>query len=226
MYVPCAFGPRLPAPMKPTTPSAHLPTGLIRWVALLALLLLPACGRAKQRKPTVRKTQAADIVWCQIHGEEIRVPNKDAEEWAIRRTTFLHQTRELGSRRCFIRAYSLRQAEMKFSKGSQIPDPSAPPIVTDLVISELMLTELCAAGRNVAQASECRATKKGVKDKQTGEVGLTLFSIGEIRWLTPTEAEVTADSWSGPQTDPSSTYTLRKVNGIWQVTGEQLGKTS
>ena len=181
VYVPCAFGPRLPAPMKLTTPSAHLPTGLIRWVALLALLLLPACGRAKQQKPTVRKTQAADIVWCQIRGEEIRVPNKDAEEWAIRRTTFLHQTRELGSRRCFIRAYSLRQAEMKFSKGSQIPDPPAPPIVTDLVISERMLTECQAAGRNVAQASECRATKKGVKDKQTGEVGLTLFSIGEIQ---------------------------------------------
>ncbi len=212
--------------MKPTTPSAHRPSGLIRWVALLALLLLPACGRAKQQKPTVRKTQAADIVWCQIHGEEIRVPNKDAEEWAIRRATFLHQTRELGSRRSFIRAYSLRPAEMKFSKGSQIPDPPAPPIVTDLVISERMLTELCAAGRNVALVSECRATKKGIKDKQTGEGGLTLFSIGEIRWLTTTEAEVSADSWSGPQSPPSCTYTLRKVNGVWQVTREHVGTAS
>jgi len=214
----CASAPR--PPMKPTTPSAHLPTGLIRRVALLALLLLPACGRAKPQKPTVRKTQAADIVWCQIRGEEIRVPNKDAEEWAIRRATFLHQTRELGSRRCFIRAYSVRQAEMKFSKGSQIPDPPSPPIVTDLVIPESMLSEWQAAGRNVADVSECRATKKGIKDKHTGESGLTLYSIGEIRWQSPTEAEVSADAWSGPQSAPSCTYTLRKVNGVWQVAGE------
>ena len=213
--------------MKPTTPSAHLPAGMIRGVVLLALLLLPACGKAKPQKPTVvRKTQAAEIVWCQIRGEEIRVPNKDAEEWAIRRATVLHQTRELGSRRCFIRAYSVRQAEMKFSKGSQIPDPPSPPIVTDLSIPDSLLVELQAAGRNVADVSECRATKKGIKDKLTGEGGLTLFSIGEIRWLTTTEAEVSGDSWSGPQSAPACTYTLRKVNGVWQVTGEKVGKVS
>ncbi len=160
-------------------------------------------------------------------GASVTVANQKAEEWAIRRAIFLHQTKAEGRKRCFLRAQFTRPAEpLHFSHGSQIPDPPREPVMEDVFIPDALFEELRAAGRRVAPASECDVSRKGVKDRKTGEDGCAVLIVGDICFLNATEAEVTGGWWRSPERAASYTYVLKKIDGVWVVTGEQMTAVS
>ncbi|MCX6847881.1 MAG: hypothetical protein NTY98_03080 [Verrucomicrobia bacterium] len=188
---------------------------------------LVSCGRARQPQKAVGEGKKSDVVWCQIQGPSVTVPNQKAEEWAIRRATFLYQTKPEGKKRCFLRAQFTRPAEpLHFSNGSTIPDPPREPVMEDVYIPDALFEELRAAGRRVAPASECVISRKGVKDRKTGEDGCAVLIVRDIRFLNATEAEVTGGWWRSPKSAASYTYVLKKIDGVWVVTGERMTAVS
>lgn len=188
---------------------------------------LVSCGRARKPHKPVADVKKSDVVWCRILGASVTVPNQKAEEWAIRRATFLYQTKAEGSKRCFIEVKVSRPAApVHFSRGSTIPDPPRAPVMDEVFIPEAFLEELRAAGRQVARASECDVSKKGVKDRTTGATGCELLSVCDICFLSPTEAEVTGGWWRSPESAASYTYVLKKIDGVWVVAGEHMTSVS
>jgi hypothetical protein len=188
---------------------------------------LVSCGRATRPQKAAGEVKKSDVVWCRIMGASVTVANQKAEEWAIRRAIFLHQTKAEGRKRCFLRAQFTRPAEpLHFSHGSQIPDPPREPVMEDVFIPDALFEELRAAGRRVAPASECDVSRKGVKDRKTGEDGCSVLIVGDICFLNATEAEVTGGWWRSPERAASYTYVLKKIDGVWVVTGEQMTAVS
>jgi len=154
-------------------------------------------------------------------GASVTVPNQRAEEWAIRRAIFLHQTKAEGGKCSFIEVkVSPPAAPLHFSRGSTIPDPPRAPVMEEVFIPEALLEELRAAGRKVARTSECDVSRKGVKDRKTGEGGCAVLIVSDICFLNAAEAEVTGGWWRGPESAASYTYVLKKIDGVWLVTGE------
>lgn len=189
-------------------------------VGLLCCLLL-SCGRDKASQKAAGAEKKSDVVWCRVLEPSVTVPNQKAEEWAIRRAAFLHLTRPEGTKRCFLRAQFTRPAEpLHFTKGSQIPDPARAPVMEDVFIPDAFFEELRAAGRKVASVSECVISRKGVKDRETGEGGCEVLIVSDIVFLNATEAEVTGGWWRRPERAESYTYELKKIDGVWVVTGE------
>lgn len=155
------------------------------------------------------------------------VPNQKAEEWAIRRATFLYQTKAEGRKRCFLRAqFTLPAEPLHFSHGSQIPDPPRGPVMEDVFIPDALFEELQAAGRNVASVSECVISRKGVKDRASGEGGCALLIVRDICFLNSTEAKVTGGWWRSPESAASYNYVLKKIDGVWVVTSEHMTSVS
>lgn len=199
----------------------------VRLLVGLICCLLVSCGRARKPQKAVGEVKKSDVVWCRIQGPSVTVPNQKAEEWAIRRATFLYQTKAEGRKRCFLRAQFTRPAEpLHFSHGSQIPDPPREPVMEDVYIPDALFEELRAAGRRVAPASECVISRKGVKDRKTGEDGCEIFIVCDIRFLNATEAEVNGGWWTSPKSAASYTYVLKKIDGVWAVTGEHMTSVS
>lgn len=196
-------------------------------LAGLICCLLVSCGRAMKPQKAVSEVKKSDVVWCRIPGPSVTVPNQKAEEWAIRRATFLHQTKPGGKKRCFLRAQFTRPAEpLHFSNGSKIPDPPREPVMEDVFIPDALFEELRADGRNVARASECEVSRKGVKDRVAGEGGCALLIVCDLRFLNANEAEVTGGWWKSPESAASFTYVLKKIDGVWVVTGERMTAVS
>ncbi len=92
----------------------------------------------------------------------------------------------------------------------------------DVYIPDALFEELRAAGRKVASVSECVISRKGVKDRASGEGGCALLIVRDIRFLNATEAEVTGGWWTSPKSTASYTYVLKKIDGVWVVTGEHM----
>lgn len=196
-------------------------------LAVLAGCLLISCGRDKTPQKSAGAEDQSDVVWCRVLGPSVTVPNQKAEEWAIRRATFLHQTKPGGKKRCFLRAQFTRPAEpLHFSNGSKIPDPPREPVMEDVFIPDALFEELRADGRNVARASECEVSRKGVKDRAAGEGGCAVLIVSDICFLNATEAEVTGGWWRSPESAASYTYVLKKIDGVWVVTGERMTAVS
>jgi len=196
-------------------------------LAVLTGCLLISCGRDKTPQKSAGAEKKSDVVWCQIPRPGVTVPNQKAEEWAIRRATFLHLTKPEAKQRSFLRAQFTRPAEpLHFSKGSQTPDPPRAPAMEDVFIPEALFEELRAAGRKVASVSECVITRKGVKDKESGEGGCAVLIVSDIVFLNATQAEVTGGWWRSPQRAASYTYELKKIDGVWVVAGERLNAVS
>ncbi len=195
-------------------------------VGLISYLLV-SCGRDGKPQMPVSEVKKSDVVWCRVQGASVTVPNQKAEEWAIRRATFLYQTKAEGKKRSFLRAQFTRPAEpLHFSKGSQIPDPPREPVMEDVFIPDALFEELRAAGRKVASVSECVISRKGVKDRATGATGCEVFIVCDICFLNATEAEVTGGWWTSPESAASYTYSLKKIDGIWVVAGEHMTSVS
>lgn len=189
--------------------------------------LLVSCGRARKPQKAVGEVKKSDVVWSRVLVPSVTVPNQKAEEWAIRCAIFLHQTRAGGGKRCFIEVKVARPAApLHFSCGSTIPDPPRAPVMDEVFIPEAVLGELRAAGREVARASECDVSRKGVKDRATGEGGCAVLIVSDICFLSATEAEVTGGWWKSPECAASYTYDLKKIDGVWVVTAERMTAVS
>ena len=182
---------------------------------------LVSCGRARRPQKAAGEVKKSDVVWCRVLERGVTVPNQKAEEWAIRRAIFLHQTKPGGKKGCFLRAQFTRPAEpLHFSNGSKIPDPPRAPVMEDVFIPDALLDELRAAGRKVARASECDVSRNGVKDRASGEGGCAVLIVSDILFVNATEAKVTGGWWRSPERAASQTYVLKKTGGVWVVTGE------
>ncbi|MBN8420094.1 MAG: hypothetical protein J0L73_14345 [Verrucomicrobia bacterium] len=48
----------------------------------------------------------------------------------------------------------------------------------------------------------------------------------DLAFLNATQAEVTGGWWRSPQSAASYTFELKKVDGVWVVTGERLNAES
>jgi hypothetical protein len=62
---------------------------------------------------------------------------------------------------------------------------------------------------------------KGVLDKKTGERGVTFF-VRHIRWISDTEVEVTGGYFFAELGASVNVYTVKKSDGIWKITKEEL----
>lgn len=196
-------------------------------MAGLVCCLLISCGREKTPQKSAGAEKKSDVVWCRVLPPSVTVPNQKAEEWAIRRATYLHLTKPEGKKRCFLRAQFTRPAEpLHFSNGSKIPDPPRKPVMEDVFIPDALFEELRAAGRRVASVSECEISRKGVKDRETEEGGCVVLIVSDIVFLNATEAEVTGGWWRSPERAASYTYVLKKIDGVWVVTGEHMNAVS
>ncbi|MBU6178958.1 MAG: hypothetical protein KGR69_04805, partial [Verrucomicrobia bacterium] len=179
--------------------------------------LLVSCDRQPDVTTSSQSSKQTDIVWVQIRGAEIAVPNKGSEEWAIRLATVMFQTSRLGSRPCFLEVIAVHQDPPKYSGRSKIPDPPSPPTVTQIHIPDTMLEALRRSGRHIKRTTESQIINGSIVDAESGESGLTIFSVGNILWTSPTEAEVSGGIWSGPEAISGHTYYLRKLDGVWKV---------
>jgi hypothetical protein len=73
----------------------------------------------------------------------------------------------------------------------------------------------------VAKRSESNESPEGVKDKTTGEIGL-VFNVGDIRWISDEEVEVSGGYFEAGLSASGSTYQLRKIKGKWTVRSEEM----
>jgi hypothetical protein len=75
---------------------------------------------------------------------------------------------------------------------------------------------------SVRKVSQCAAdTRKGVLDKQTGEKGL-IFRIAAIEWKSDTEVAVSGGYYEAGLSASGNTYTVKKVDGKWTVTKDEM----
>jgi len=61
----------------------------------------------------------------------------------------------------------------------------------------------------------------GVRDKDTGGKGL-IFRVGGIKWVNETEAEVNGGYYEGGLSASGNTYFLKKQDGKWVVTRDEM----
>lgn len=193
---------------------------------ILACCSLVSCDRIESHKTQRAAPMLPDVVWVRLRGTKVEVPNQDVEEWEIRKAAFIYQTAHMGVSRCFVAAHSVYNAEVTYSGSSRIPDPPAPPVVTDLFIPDNVLNHLNGHGGRVARVSECEVTDQGVTDRASGESGLVVFHLYNILWLSSSEAEIAGAPWAGTTGSADITYHLQKVNGVWQVNGHTVNAVS
>ncbi len=74
----------------------------------------------------------------------------------------------------------------------------------------------------VKSAAQCESSaEKGVRDKQTGVQGL-IFYVGEIKWISDTEVEVSGGYYEAGLSASGNTYYLKKKDGKWVVERDQM----
>jgi hypothetical protein len=197
--------------------------------------VLASCGRPKTASRLSEPDKYSRVVMIQIPGANVPVPNKDAEEWAIRKAMFFYQVKAMKDGPLFLGIESvyqpktIRQPMSVSTSGALVPPPPPPPpqppVVTQLPIPDAMIGEIKRmAAADVRRSSECEITEQGVVDKATGKVQGHLICIRDILWITPTEAEVSGEWWTSPTSLSSERYRLTKTNGVWQVMGTTWGR--
>jgi hypothetical protein len=193
---------------------------------LFLCCLVGACHRPVAAARTKPPKPAGNIVWVHIRGATVTVPNKANEEWAITEATFRYQIRGTGAAPCYLKRISMTHPKAKDSPNTAIPDPPAPPTVENISLSDEFMARFSVTRRTVRRASDCDATDHGVVDKHTGQEGGDIYSVGDILWISPTEAEVSGGWWGGTTGATTNTYFLKKINGQWQVIDHQLESIS
>ena len=74
----------------------------------------------------------------------------------------------------------------------------------------------------VRKKSACNAAPgKGVFDKKTGQQGL-IFRATSIDWKSDAEVDVQGGYYEAGLSSSGNTYTLKKKNGKWKVTNDQM----
>ena len=73
----------------------------------------------------------------------------------------------------------------------------------------------------VKKVSQCDESFNGVFDKDTGERGL-IFRIESITFQSDEEVEVRGGYFEGGLSASGNIYTVKKVQGVWQVTKDEL----
>ena len=131
-------------------------------------------------------------------------PDRAAEELDIREATFRYQfANNASGLKEHAGAYYLSLVD----RNGKSDDPPAK-----------LLKRFAGNEPPVKKASESRASQaEGVVDKKTGKRGL-IFRIEAIRWISDTEAEVSGGYYEAGLSSSGNTYSLKKVDGRWQVT--------
>jgi hypothetical protein len=150
--------------------------------------------------------------------------SKEKEEWDIREETFLYQTRGLGENACYL--------EATYTPGPKVTDSASSESLTSpqphvgIALPDEFMKRMTAKGSNLKRRSECEATAQGVVDKQTGEKGGYVFTVGDIFWISPTDVEVSGSLCVGSTAAARKTYYLKKKDGKWVIVGEHLKSIS
>jgi hypothetical protein len=63
--------------------------------------------------------------------------------------------------------------------------------------------------------------RRGVVDKDTGKSGL-IFSVGAIKWISDTEAEVSGGYYEAGLSSSGNVYFVKRRDGKWVVTGDKM----
>ena len=66
---------------------------------------------------------------------------------------------------------------------------------------------------------------KGILDKKTGERGLA-FGFTGIKWISDIEVEVDGEYYEAELSSSTNTYTLKKEDGKWKVTKNNMKRIS
>ncbi len=85
--------------------------------------------------------------------------------------------------------------------------------------SDEFMKRFAGYGANVRKGSQATAEITGVKDRNTGELGLILYAA-EITWISDTEVEVKGGYYESRMSAEGNTYYLKRDDGRWIVTKE------
>ena len=198
--------------------------------------IVASCRPAKKSAKTRPVARTSDIVWIQIRGADVRLPNKDKEEWDIREAVVWQTLLELAAHKppddftYFLSFYRLgketRPDDAGFARSSirhgipdsrvQPPPPPPPPPAPIPIQPPLEFLQRFSSQKtiHIKPISEARITADGTAvGRVSGQQG-AICEFGEIEWLSPDQVEVSARS---------GTYYLWKVEGHWQVFGYESG---
>ena len=205
-----------------------------RALVLATLCCLTAACRPTQVQSTnTRAVQEPNIVWVQLRGANVLVPNKDQEEWNIREAVISQRLLELAACKpqrqleCLLRIYRAPEEEhskqsIKASPSGHSswalaiqPPPPPPPEPVRLQPSAEFLQRFASHNsmiiKSISGGEEVSAL--GVTDSVLGE-NQAMIDVGDILWLGRTQVEVSSNG---------STYYLWKVGGNWQIFGLEAG---
>jgi hypothetical protein len=73
----------------------------------------------------------------------------------------------------------------------------------------------------VRKASACHWASIQVVENRTGRSAL-IFRVSRLTWISDTEVSVDGGYDEGNQSSSGNTYTVRKRNGKWEVTGDKM----
>ena len=205
-----------------------------RALVLATLCCLTAACRPTQVQSTnTRAVQEPNIVWVQLRGANVLVPNKDQEEWNIRETVIWQRLLELAAWKpkraleCHLRIYKTPEEECS-NYGDEaatsgrpydalaIQPPPPPPnepirlqpsaaFLQRFASHHSMIIKSISGGEEV---SFLAATDSVLDENQA------IIDVGDILWIGRNQVEVSSNG---------GTYYLWKLGGIWQVFGWEDG---
>jgi hypothetical protein len=134
-------------------------------------------------------------------------PDKVADEWDVRETTFRYQfSKNNSALKQHAGAYYLSVGEVERTDA----DPPAD-----------FMKRFDGNIPPVKKVSDSVLTDRGVMDRRTGEPGL-IFRTGVIKLTSDTEAEISGGYSEHNRSASGNTYYLQKVDGKWKVVKDVL----
>jgi hypothetical protein len=137
--------------------------------------------------------------------------DKAAEELNIREATFRYQFSNNHS--------GLKQSASHYYLAIRIGNTDSDP-------DDTFMARFVGNIPSVRKVSECKTSlSKGVIDRRTGKRGL-IFNTEEITWVSDSEVKVSGGYLEASLSSSSNTYHLKKVDGKWKVTRDDLDRIS
>lgn len=85
-----------------------------------------------------------------------------------------------------------------------------------------VIKQLNARNGRVRAGSSCSVNADSlVVERSSGKQGI-IFRIGQLSWESATDAAIEGGYYEGSLSSSGNTYHVKKVNGAWVVTGDEL----